>query len=221
MEPMSPIENLNRRPAGSHIDGRRDGALIPAGGRCDVGSRRRTQVHSGASIPGRGCPVDFVATLPRRARSTSTWTQVVAFEQRADLRDQGAEIGRRIDGRQAPAITQARPIFLKSTLRPRHLRAAAGIYAAFIVADHSKSSDITRRFIEQIFSADQQPKEKGLTDLSNGDQLASVWPIAPCAAVSAGHDQAGAPHPLRRPGDGYAIASNKSRRCCCNSLTWS
>ncbi|MDR3661193.1 MAG: thioredoxin domain-containing protein [Mycobacterium sp.] len=47
------------------------------------------------------------------------------------------------------------------------------IYAAFVVAGQSQSSDVTWRFVQQIFSADQQPKEKGPTDLSD-DQLAEL-----------------------------------------------
>jgi protein-disulfide isomerase len=50
---------------------------------------------------------------------------------------------------------------------------ARAIYAAFVVADQSQSSDVTWRFVQQIFSADQQPKEKGPTDLDN-DQLAGL-----------------------------------------------
>ena len=47
------------------------------------------------------------------------------------------------------------------------------IYAAYAVADQSRASDVTWRFVERIFSADQQPREKGPTDLSN-DQLADL-----------------------------------------------
>src|SRR4029079_16199865 len=47
------------------------------------------------------------------------------------------------------------------------------IYAAYVVADQSRSSGITWRFVQQIYSADQQPKEKGPTDLDN-NQLAEL-----------------------------------------------
>ncbi|WP_396926667.1 DsbA family protein [Mycolicibacterium sp.] len=47
------------------------------------------------------------------------------------------------------------------------------IYAAFVVADQSRSSDVTWRFIESIYSKDFQPKEGGATDPTN-DQLADV-----------------------------------------------
>jgi hypothetical protein len=41
------------------------------------------------------------------------------------------------------------------------------------MADHSRSSDMTWRFIQQMYSADLQPAEGGSTDLTN-DQLADV-----------------------------------------------
>lgn len=47
------------------------------------------------------------------------------------------------------------------------------IYAAYVVADQSRSSDVAWRFIESIYSKDHQPKEGGPTDLSN-DQLADI-----------------------------------------------
>ena len=47
------------------------------------------------------------------------------------------------------------------------------IYAAYVVADQSRSSDVTWRFIEAIYAKDIQPKEGGPTDLSN-DQLADI-----------------------------------------------
>jgi protein-disulfide isomerase len=47
------------------------------------------------------------------------------------------------------------------------------IYATYAVADQARSSDVTWRFVQAIYSADQQPREKGATDLSN-DQLADA-----------------------------------------------
>jgi protein-disulfide isomerase len=47
------------------------------------------------------------------------------------------------------------------------------IYSAYAVADQSRSSDVTWRFVQSIYAADQQPKEKGPTDLNN-DQLADL-----------------------------------------------
>ena len=47
------------------------------------------------------------------------------------------------------------------------------IYATYVVADQSRSSDVTWRFIEAIYASDTQPEEGGDTDLSN-DQLAEL-----------------------------------------------
>ena len=47
------------------------------------------------------------------------------------------------------------------------------IYAAYVVADGARTSDVTWRFVQRIYALDQQPKEKGPTDLSN-DQLADL-----------------------------------------------
>jgi hypothetical protein len=72
-----------------------------------------------------------------------------------------------------------------------------------VVADHSHASDVTWRFVQLIYSAGQQPKEKGPTDLSN-DQLADLA------------NRVGAPQPaqdLIRVGlpigyDPHAVAAN-------------
>jgi protein-disulfide isomerase len=77
------------------------------------------------------------------------------------------------------------------------------LYAAYVVADQARSSDIAWRFVQQIFSADQQPKEQGPTDLDN-NQLAELA------------NRVGAPQPaqdLIRLGlpigyDPHAIAAN-------------
>ncbi|NTY60107.1 DsbA family protein [Mycolicibacterium sphagni] len=77
------------------------------------------------------------------------------------------------------------------------------IYAAYVVADQSRSSDVTWRFVESIYAKDHQPKEGGSTDLSN-DQLADLA------------NQVGAPQPaqdLIRIGlpigfDSHVIAAN-------------
>jgi protein-disulfide isomerase len=47
------------------------------------------------------------------------------------------------------------------------------IYAAYVVADQSRSSDVAWRFVEAIYAKGTQPKEGGPTDLSN-DQLADI-----------------------------------------------
>lgn len=87
------------------------------------------------------------------------------------VREQGTEIGRRIEtGRLHIELRLVNFLEKYSASGTYDSRAS---YAAFIVADHSHSSDVTWRFIEQIFSADQQPKEEGPTDLSN-EQLAGL-----------------------------------------------
>ena len=47
------------------------------------------------------------------------------------------------------------------------------IYATYVVAAQSKTSEVTWHFVQRIFSKEHQPKEKGPTDLSN-DQLADL-----------------------------------------------
>ncbi len=47
------------------------------------------------------------------------------------------------------------------------------IYSAYVVAAQSQSSDVTWRFIQRIFAADQQPRRNGPTDLTN-EQLAAL-----------------------------------------------
>ena len=47
------------------------------------------------------------------------------------------------------------------------------IYATYVVAAQSKTSEVTWHFVQQIFSKEHQPKEKGPTDLSN-DELADL-----------------------------------------------
>jgi protein-disulfide isomerase len=87
------------------------------------------------------------------------------------VRDQGGEIGKRIEAG-ALRVNLRFVDFLDK-------RSASGtydsraIYAAYVVADQSRSSDITWRFVQSIYSADQQPEEHGPTDLSN-DQLADL-----------------------------------------------
>lgn len=50
---------------------------------------------------------------------------------------------------------------------------ARAIYAAYVVADQARTSDVTWRFVQLIFSPEHQPEEKGASDLSN-DQLADL-----------------------------------------------
>jgi Thioredoxin len=87
------------------------------------------------------------------------------------IRTEGDKLGRRIEA----GILHVNLRFVNFLER----RSASGtydaraIYAAFVVAGQSQSSDVTWRFVQQIFSAEQQPKENGPTDLDN-DQLAGL-----------------------------------------------
>jgi protein-disulfide isomerase len=87
------------------------------------------------------------------------------------VRAQGDEIGRRIeDGTLRVNLRYVDFLDKYSASGTYDTRA---IYATYVVASQSQASDITWRFVQQIYSADQQPKEKGATDLSN-DQLADL-----------------------------------------------
>jgi protein-disulfide isomerase len=87
------------------------------------------------------------------------------------VRAQGDEIGKRIeDGRLRVNLRFVDFLDKYSASGTYDSRA---IYAAYVVADQSRSSDVTWRFIEAIYSSDVQPEEGGPTDLSN-DQLADV-----------------------------------------------
>ncbi len=117
------------------------------------------------------------------------------------IREQGVEIGRRLeDGSLHVNLRFVNFLEKYSASGTYDIRA---IYAAYVVADRSRSSDVAWRFVERIYAADQQPQEGGATDLSN-DQLADL----------AG--EAGAPQPaldLIRVGfpvgyDPHAIATN-------------
>jgi protein-disulfide isomerase len=80
---------------------------------------------------------------------------------------------------------------------------ARAIYATFVVASQSQSSDITWRFVQQIFSADQQPKEHGPTDLDN-DQLAGLADRVGAPPLAQGLIKFGVPIGY----DPHAIAAN-------------
>jgi protein-disulfide isomerase len=87
------------------------------------------------------------------------------------IRDQGDEIGRRLeDGSLHIDLRFVNFLEKYSASGTYDTRA---IYAAYVVADQSRSSDVAWRFVERIYAADQQPKEGGATDLSN-DQLAEL-----------------------------------------------
>ena len=117
------------------------------------------------------------------------------------VREQGAEIGRRIET--GKLHINLRLVNFLEKYSASGTYDSRAIYAAFIVADHSKSSDITWQFIQEIFAADQQPKEKGPTDLSN-DQLAGLADRAGAPPSAQDMIKLGLPIPF----DGHAISAN-------------
>lgn len=87
------------------------------------------------------------------------------------VREQGDEIGQRIeDGTLRVNLRFVDFLDKYSASKTYDIRA---IYATYVVADQSRSSDITWRFVQQIFSAEHQPEEQGSTDLDN-NQLAEL-----------------------------------------------
>jgi protein-disulfide isomerase len=117
------------------------------------------------------------------------------------VQEQGAEIGRRVeDGKLHINLRLVNFLEKYSASGTYDSRA---IYAAFIVADHSRSSDVTWRFIEQIFSAGQQPEEEGAADLNN-DQLAGLADRAGAPPSAQDMIKLGLPIPF----DGHAIGAN-------------
>lgn len=117
------------------------------------------------------------------------------------VREQGAEIGRRIEA--GKLHINLRLVNFLEKYSASGTYDSRAIYAAFIVADHSKSSGVTWQFIEQIFSAEQQPKEQGPTDLSN-DQLAGLADRAGAPPSAQDMIKLGLPIPF----DGHAIAAD-------------
>jgi hypothetical protein len=87
------------------------------------------------------------------------------------VRAQGDEIGRRIEAGTLRVNLRFVDYLDKYSASGAYDNRA--IYAAYVVADRSRDSDITWRFVQLIYSAGQQPKENGPTDLSN-DQLADL-----------------------------------------------
>ncbi|WP_071287886.1 DsbA family protein [Mycolicibacterium llatzerense] len=85
------------------------------------------------------------------------------------IRKEGDELGRRIESGAIRVNLRLVNFLEKYSASGTYDRRA--IYAAFVVAGESKSSDVAWRFVQQIFSKEHQPKEGGPTDLSN-DQLA-------------------------------------------------
>jgi len=87
------------------------------------------------------------------------------------IRSDGDELGRRIDNGALRVNVRFVNFLEKYSASGTYDRRA--IYAAFVTAGESKSSDVAWRFIQQIFAKEHQPREGGDTDLSN-DQLAEL-----------------------------------------------
>ena len=87
------------------------------------------------------------------------------------VRAQGDEIGNRIEA--GTLHVNLRFVDFLDKYSASGTYDSRAIYAAYVVADQSRSSDIAWRFVQRIYSADQQPKEKGPTDLDN-NQLAEL-----------------------------------------------
>jgi protein-disulfide isomerase len=87
------------------------------------------------------------------------------------IRAQGDDIGRRIEAGELRVDLRYVDFLDKYSASGSYDSRA--IYATFVVSDQSKSSEVTWRFVQLIYSADQQPKEEGSTDLNN-DQLAAL-----------------------------------------------
>ncbi|MGV9801243.1 serine/threonine protein kinase [Mycobacterium sp. NPDC003449] len=117
------------------------------------------------------------------------------------VQEQGAEIGERIEGGRLHIGLRFVGFLDKYSASGSYDSRA--IYAAYTVADHSRSSDVTWRFIQQIYAADQQPKEEGPTDLGN-DQLAGL--AASAGAPQSAQDMIRLGLPL--PYDARTIAAN-------------
>nr|WP_253867590.1 thioredoxin domain-containing protein [Mycobacterium sp. GA-1285] len=87
------------------------------------------------------------------------------------IRTQGDKIGQRIeDG--ALRINLRFVDFLDKYSASKTYDNRA-IYATYVVAGESQSSETAWRFVQQIFSAEHQPEEQGATDLDN-NQLAEL-----------------------------------------------
>lgn len=106
------------------------------------------------------------------------------------IREEGAEIGRRIEA--GTLHVNLRLVNFLERLSASGTYDARAIYATFVVAEQSQSSEVTWGFVEQIFSAEQQPKEKGATDLDN-DQLAGLADHVGAPPLAQGLIRLGAP----------------------------
>lgn len=117
------------------------------------------------------------------------------------VQSQGEEIGRRIES--GKLHVNLRFVDFLDKYSANGTYDSRAIYASFVVADQSRSSDITWRFIREFYAKDQQPEEEGDTDLSN-DQLAGL--AARVDAPQSAQDliRVGLPVPF----DARAIAAN-------------
>jgi hypothetical protein len=73
------------------------------------------------------------------------------------VRAQGDEIGKRIEAGTLHVNLRFVDFLDKYSASGTYDNRA--IYATYVVADQARLSDITWHFVQQIFSADQQPKE--------------------------------------------------------------
>ncbi|OHU24944.1 serine/threonine protein kinase [Mycobacteroides chelonae] len=117
------------------------------------------------------------------------------------VQSQGEEIGRRIES--GKLHVNLRFVDFLDKYSASGTYDSRAIYASFVVADQSRSSGITWRFIREFYAKDQQPEEEGDTDLSN-DQLAGL--AARVDAPQSAQDliRVGLPVPF----DARAIAAN-------------
>ncbi|OHU63087.1 thioredoxin domain-containing protein [Mycobacteroides chelonae] len=117
------------------------------------------------------------------------------------VQSQGEEIGRRIES--GKLHVNLRFVDFLDKYSASGTYDSRAIYASFVVADQSRSSDITWRLIREFYAKDQQPEEEGDTDLSN-DQLAGL--AARVDAPQSAQDliRVGLPVPF----DARAIAAN-------------
>ncbi|WP_280835220.1 serine/threonine protein kinase [Mycolicibacterium frederiksbergense] len=117
------------------------------------------------------------------------------------IQQQGTEIGSRVEA--GTLHINLRFVGFLEKYSASGTYDSRAIYATYIVADHSRSSDVTWRFIQQIYAADQQPKEQGPSDLSN-DQLADLAGRAGAPQSAQDMIRLGLPIPY----DGHTIAAN-------------
>lgn len=87
------------------------------------------------------------------------------------IREQGDDIGQRVEN--GSLRINLRLVNFLEKYSASGTYDTRAIYAAFVVAGQSQTSEVTWRFVQQIFSAELQPHEGGATDLDN-NQLADL-----------------------------------------------